>query len=241
MKKLPWLDNVSCGSPMTLSCCTGTLNMGDHILNWKGKKVKQFEWRQVNRVIKLSLCVIIFFMWSCSCDDQRRNENAPTFSAALTYEQILQFYDEKSGISNSEASKALRSTILQGSDRNSEDYHIMTIPENYRNDKYDIYFVLSTRRKDDMELPKVVYAWIMDKNNSELTYLGDVKFWVRDGDEIEYVINGDFYETTNATAEVLEDEDEEGGNVIFASKTMNDLYSEKYIYLHGVVKLHQHK
>lgn len=101
--------------------------------------------------------------------NQEKAEPEKTVSEAMTYRQLVRDYAERKGLSESDAEAGAAVMQLEGLSTENEKYRIVSLPE-------------TVEKVDD---------------ESQL-YAGPVQYWIRGERQLEYVVNGDFYDRKGA-------------------------------------------
>lgn len=169
----------------------------------------------------------------CGCVEEKEQMRAEkSVSKAMTYEELVQYCTQTQGISVFESEARLRQ--MQIETKSQASYRVLSVPSGKDDEMYLTTFVAESEEKDgDWEIKAIKSAWVEAAEDEDLSYMGGITYWIRDRKSIEYVVNGDFYDTDRVTFEAQPATGEKTGWIRYSPATEEELKSQRYADIHG--------
>lgn len=174
----------------------------------------------------------------CGCAGEKEQVKLEkSVSKAMSYEELVQYCTETQGVSAFETEARLRQMQIGIHGETAQEqasYRVLSVPSGKDEDLCLTTFVAESEEKDgDWEIKAIKSAWVKSASDEELSYMGGITYWIRDKKSIEYVVNGDFYDTDDVTFELQEARGEKTGWVSYEPATEDDLRSRQCADIHG--------
>lgn len=172
------------------------------------------------------------------CNEEKA-EPEKTVSEAMTYRQLVRDYAERKGLSESDAEAGAAVMQLEGLSTENEKYRIVSLPETVEKENYLLWLVMITDESEkDWKIKSVESAWVEKVDDESQLYAGPVQYWIRGERQLEYVVNGDFYDRKGAVVSFRKTAGENNdGRIEIQAKLEGDYKSIGYADIHGDVKL----
>ena len=182
------------------------------------------------------LCLAAVFLCGCA-GEKEQVKLEKSVSKAMTYEELVRYCTETQGISVFETEERLRQMQIGGHGENAPDqasYRVLSVPSGQDEDLCLTTFVAESEERDgDWEIKAIKSAWVTSAEDEELSYMGGITYWIRDKKSIEYVVNGDFYDTGDVIFENQPATGEKTGWIRYSPATDEELRSCQYADIHG--------
>lgn len=204
--------------------------------------------RKPSRLAVVALCACLFFgiamLQACAAEPapEERAASRVTVSGALTAEELVQRYAESAGISYGEALACFPEEVKAARSAADAAYCVVSVPLEVAGNyipTLELYCKaeLAQGQMGITEICSIQMNRTCTAAGQTISkvFAGDVQAWLREENQIEYAVNGDFYEDGEDACVAIAGGAANGGASASFRFTLPDSYAgehEQYFYEH---------
>lgn len=169
----------------------------------------------MGEIMKKILIIIICCLASCvlySCDKQedQQQEVKQFTSNEMSYAELTEAYSKLNGLAVNEVEKRFQKAQI---DETLSSYRILSVP--LENNKLQLNFIAITQGENhEWQLSEIKLVEIRSFENRDESFFGNIAYWVRDKNNIEYDVNGSFF-LADSVIEMYNDIENKNGMGVF--------------------------
>ena len=209
----------------------------------KRSKIKEESLTLKGIVIFMFLCLLLTL---CSCTEEKKahsetefDENGLFVSESLNYGELKAFYSENKEVSLNDAEgKLAQMGITEG----DAEYRVLIqkIEDTKHYTSFLEFYLLTSESEKTYTIEEIRNASVTITENQDLAvFLGDFICWLRDGNKIEFSLNGDIYESEDIKESVvyMEEKKDKSMQLHYLTEEQINGKDGEYIYVHDTIML----
>ena len=182
---------------------------------------------ELNLDAKILLFILgfILLLSACTANEIKKTTNGPP----MTYEEMVQFYAQNFEISEKEADQRLNLMQIHSLHTDTEKYRILSAPISDTEESSIYFVVISEEKEGEWKIKAVEAAWVGSDRKKDLSYMGDINYWIRGEKSLEYVIEGDLCAVAYTSVAIQKTEDDEKGTMHFLNESGKTVETQVHI------------
>ena len=173
---------------------------------------------------------------NANISEKKQNIAQKYVSSSMTFDEAVNAFAKNTGMS---PDKAYESFFGGNPKKNGteETYRIIDVPVEVT-ESYGVLLKLfcQVQSGDDSQISEICTAQLANKEGTALKpFNGDIKVWLRGNNAVEYVINGDFFNSGTAVVTGSLGQGEEDRELFIRSVVHDSSMNAEYLYEHNKI------